>query len=111
MALELPSKPQYGFYFSYIIFLFFIWGGWPSGITGNMHTWKILSLNPTDGLGQDGLWDPHYEAPDSLQIGHVECVSLTISYPLFFLCISKVLSMLHHGSVGWLHCKECYTLN
>ena len=38
------------------------------------------------------FWDPH-EAPDNLQVGHVECVSLTISDPLFLLSISKVLSM------------------
>ena len=36
-----------------------------------------------NGLGQDGIWDP-YEAPDNLQIVHIECVSLTISCPLFF---------------------------
>ena len=35
---------------------------------------------------------PHYEAPDNLQAGHVERVPLTISYHLYFLCISKVLS-------------------
>ena len=99
------------FIFHILFFLFFIWGGWPSGITGNTYTWKILSSNPTDGLGQDGLWDPHYEAPDNLQIGHVECVLLTISYPLFFLCISKVSSMLQHDLVGWFHCKKFYTLN
>ena len=29
-----------------------------------------------------------------------ECVPLTISYHLYFLRISKVWSMLHHGSVG-----------
>ena len=99
------------FIFHILFFLFFVWGGWPSGITGNPFTWKILSSSPTDRLGQNGLSDPHYEAPDNLQIGHVECVSLTISYPLFFLCISKVSSMLHHDSVGWFHCKKCYTLN
>ena len=53
-------------------------------MTGNAHTRKILSSNPTDGLGQDGLWDPH-EAPDNLQVEHVEYVSLTISYPQFSL--------------------------
>ena len=26
----------------------------------------------------------------------------------YFLCISKVSSMLHHGSVGQVHSKECY---
>ena len=89
--------------------LFFIWGGWPSGVTGNTQTWKILSSNPTNGLGKDGLWDPHYEAPDNFQVGHVECVLLTIWYPYFFTCFfSKVSSMSHHGSVGWFHLKECY---
>ena len=29
------------------------------------------------------FWDPHYEAPDNLQVGHVECVSPTISWPLY----------------------------
>ena len=57
-------------------------------MTGNTHTWKILGSNPTDGLGQDGLWDPH-EAPDNPQAGHVECVSLTISYPLFYSVFLK----------------------
>ena len=54
------------------------------------HTWKILSSNPTDGLEQDGLWDPHYEAP---------------AYPIFFLYISKFSNILHYSSVGWFHCK------
>ena len=82
----------------------------PSGIAGNTHTWKILSPNPSDGLGQDWLWDPHYEAPDNLQVGHVECVLLAISYQLFSLCISKVFSMLHHCSKGWFHSIECYLI-
>ena len=33
---------------------------------------------------------------------------LTISYHLYFLCISKVSSMLRHGSVGRVYSKECY---
>ena len=61
-------------------------------MTGNTHTWTILSSNPTDGLGQDGIWDPH-EAPDNIQVGRVECVSLTISYPQFSLYIFKFSSM------------------
>ena len=32
---------------------------------------------------------------------------LTISYHLYLLFMSKVSSMLHHGSVGWVHSKEC----
>ena len=35
-------------------------------------------------------------------------ILLTISYLLFFLCISKFSSMLHHGSVEWFHSKERY---
>ena len=95
------------FYIFFLFFLVFIWGGWSSRITGNTQIWKILSLNPTDGLGQDGLGDPHYGAPDNLQIGHVQCVSLTISYPLCF-CNSKVSRMLHHGLVVWFYSKEWY---
>ena len=68
-------------------------------MTGNTHTCEILSSNPIVWLGQDGIWVPQ-EGPDNLQVGHVESVSLTISGPLFFLCISKVSSMLHHDSVG-----------
>ena len=49
-----------------------------SGLTGNTQTWKILSSNLTDGPGQNGPGNPNYEAPDNLQAGHVECVSLTI---------------------------------
>ena len=30
----------------------------------------------------------------------LECIPLTISYHLYFLRISKVWKMLHHGSVG-----------
>ena len=37
-----------------------------------------------------------------------ECVPLTISPHLYFLRISKISSMLHHGSVGQAHSKECY---
>ena len=95
------------YYFSYF---YFSYGevdlvGWQV-----KHTWKILSSNPTDGLGQDGLWEPHYKAPDNLQVGHADCVSLTILYPLFFLCISKVLSKLHHSSVVWYDSKEYYSI-
>ena len=35
-----------------------------------------------------------------------ECIPLTIIYYLYFLCISKVSSMLHHGSVRRVHSKE-----
>ena len=98
------------FHILFFLILFSIWRGWPSGMTCNMHTWKILSSNLTDGLGQDGIWVPHYEAPDNLQVGHADCVSLTISYPLFFLCVSKVSSMLHPGSVGRFDSKECYSI-
>ena len=39
----------------------------------------------------------------------LEFVPLTISYHLYFLWISKVLSMLHHGSVEcYFIFKECY---
>ena len=39
----------------------------------------------------------------------LEFVPLTISYHLYFLWISKVLSMLHHGSVEYYFIfKECY---
>ena len=37
-----------------------------------------------------------------------ECVSLTISFHLCFLCIFKFWSMLHHGSVGQVQSKEYY---
>ena len=57
---------------------------------------------------QDGSGNPHYEAPDNLQAGYVECVWLTFSYPLFFLCFSNVSRMLHCGSVGWFHSNEWY---
>ena len=33
-------------------------------------------------------------------------IPLVISYHLYFLRISKVLSILHHGSVEWVHSKE-----
>ena len=36
----------------------------------------------------------------------MECVPLTISHHLYFLRISKVSSMLLHGSVGRVHSKE-----
>ena len=37
-----------------------------------------------------------------------ECVPLTISFQLYFLRISKVWSMLHHGSMGQVQSKEYY---
>ena len=92
----------------FLFFLFCIWGGWSSRITGNTQTWKILNSNTTGGVGQDGSGDPYYEAPGNFRVGHVECVFLAVSYPVFFLCISKVSSMLHLGSVGWFHNKQCY---
>ena len=46
-----------------------------------------------------------------LPLNHsLECVPLTISYHLYFVRISKVSSMLHHGSVGRVHSKECYLI-
>ena len=38
----------------------------------------------------------------------LEWVPLTISYYLYSLRISKISSMLHHGSMGRVHSKECY---
>ena len=38
----------------------------------------------------------------------IECVPLIIFYHQYFLCISKVSNMLHHGAVGRLQSKECY---
>ena len=35
-----------------------------------------------------------------------ECVPLTVSYHLYFLCISKVWSMLHHRSWGEFRVKN-----
>ena len=37
-----------------------------------------------------------------------KCVPLTISYHLYFLRISEVWSILHHGSVRQSQGKECY---
>ena len=39
---------------------------------------------------------------------NTECVPLTISFHLYFLRISRVWSMLHHGSMGQVQSKECY---
>ena len=36
----------------------------------------------------------------------MECATLTISYHQYFLHISKVLNMLHHGSMGRDHSKD-----
>ena len=96
------------FHIFFWLFLFFIWGGWSSRIASNKQTWKILTSNRTNRLGQDRPGDPHYELPDNLQVWYVECVSLTTSYPLFFLSNSQVSSMLHHDSVRWFHSQECY---
>ena len=37
----------------------------------------------------------------------LECVTLTVSYHVYFFRVSQVSSMLHEGSVGWVHSKEC----
>ena len=37
-----------------------------------------------------------------------ECVPLTISDQFYFHRLSKVSSMLHHGSVDRIQYKECY---
>ena len=44
----------------------------------------------------------------SVLISACECVPLIICYHLYFLRVSKVWSMLHHGSVGRVQSKECY---
>ena len=53
---------------------------------------------------------PHYEATSNFQVGHVEFVPLAVSYHLYFLCISKVSSLLYHGLVGQVHSKEYYLM-
>ena len=42
----------------HIFLLFFIWGGYQSGIGHNTQNGKVFSLKPTDGLGWDELWVP-----------------------------------------------------
>ena len=37
-----------------------------------------------------------------------ECVSLIISFHLYFLRISEIWCMLHHALVGQVQSKECY---
>ena len=37
-----------------------------------------------------------------------ECIPLTISDQFYFLRLSKVSSMSHHGSVDRIQYKECY---
>ena len=97
------------FHIFFLFFLLLIWGGWSIRITGNTQIWQIFSSNPTDGLGQDGPGNSHYEAPDNLQVGHVECVFCWQFHILyFFFCISKVSSMLNDGSMEWFHSKERY---
>ena len=49
---------------------------------------------------------PRYEAPGNLQVGHAECVPLTISYHLYFFCISKVMSSYITGQWGKLTVKN-----
>ena len=40
-----------------------------------------------------------------------ECLRLIKWFTsIYFLCFSKVWSMIHHGSVGWSQNKECYFL-
>ena len=53
---------------------------------------------------------PVCEAPGNLQIGHVECVPLKISYHLYVLRIPKVLKMLTHRLVGCVHSKKHYLM-
>ena len=43
-----------------------------------------------------------------LVIGFIEWVPLIISYQLYFFRISKIWSMLHHGSAARVQSKECY---
>ena len=49
--------------FHILFFLFFIWGGWHSGVAHNTQNWKVLSSKPTDGIGRGGLWDPTSWSP------------------------------------------------
>ena len=39
---------------------------------------------------------------------HIECVPLTISYHLYFPCLSNVWRMLHHRLAGWVQNKGCH---
>ena len=100
-ALELPTNR------SQLRKPFFIWGGWRSGIIHNTQNRKVLSLNPTDGIGQDGLWDPtQYKAPGNLPVGYVQCAPLTTSYHLYFPCVSKILSSRITGQYGTFTVKN-----
>ena len=54
-------------------------------------------------MGQGGMsfgTQYHHEAPSNLQVEHVECVLLLISYHLYFLCISKVFGSYITGQWG-----------
>ena len=44
--------------FHVLFVLFFIWGGWHSGIAHNTQNWKVLSSKPSDGLDQKEFWEP-----------------------------------------------------
>ena len=80
------------YYFSY--FSYFLYE--EVGTLGQHITYKIERFSVQIPLmGQAGMGfgtQRHYEALGSLQVGLVECVPLTISYHLYFLCISKVLN-------------------
>ena len=96
------------FFIYYFIFLIFISGGWRNGITHKTQNWKVVSLNshwwarPRWALGIQ----PHYKAPANLQVRRLECVPLTISYHLYFLCISKILNVYITGQWGQFTVKN-----
>ena len=97
--------------FHILFFLFFVWGGWHSGITLFTQNWKVLSSNLTYALCRDELWDPTSlwsSRQPSCWTCRVCCTNNLLS-PIFF-CISKILSNYIRGQWGKNAVKNNATL-
>ena len=74
-------------------------------ITVSVTAWKVSKYGVFSG--------PYFiafgpEKTPYLDTFHKVCVPPTISYHLYFLRISKIWSLLHHGPAEWVQSKECY---
>ena len=75
-----------------------IFAGWSFFCEGLIRRYFLLRGNPKIIILCENLW-----------LYLMSVFYWQFSYHLYFLSISKVSSMLHHGSVGLVQSKECYS--
>ena len=80
----------------------------PSHVTFKLASHSIVRLSHEQFNGIIERWFHCLMSDSKGRFLSNKCVQLAITCHLYFLRISKVSSMSHHGSVGQVHSKECH---